>query len=1224
MNVTQCLLSKRFGNCNMLKRCDFNYRRKADILTQEGSFVVAKSPIIIASTKVDILKTAASFHGSIARDASGNADLVAEMQRHPDALWIRVKAIEADAPNDNGDYFSREEIVKSYRTFEGVPVFTNHENNKVENAKGKVVKAEWDDREGAVYCTMFIDRKANPHLCRAIEEGYVTDVSMGTQVDFSTCSVCEKKAFTADDYCDHVKTMKGRNVEGKKVFEKNYGLKFIEISVVTDGACKDCTIREVIEPAEFLQRIAAAVKTVRLLKTNAVEAEVATAGMVKDGGQVEIQKLNQAMDLLEDVCRAMLDQRQYIDLEFLNKVAEVLADLQHVNDELVDQGYGRVGDPSAMQQQQMGIPPLPENSGGKQEQGMEGPKPFLSGPSQMGVGSVTEPATAASSGSKTVLSARIKDLHDTVTKIYEEQRVSRGGNTAVDINAKANETRAKLATIWKNPSVKNFRTEISEGDLKIVVGEEEIVGLYGGKKVAALKIANLDPDVKEWLKNDPRGCGDHLIDSLKNTFAGKMEKAAEYTANVSEKDQHEMTMEAQLRTQKPDLHPRTNEVRESITEDQLKKGMEGYEYHKRTSEARDSITEKQLSEGRTGYDQFERQDQPGVRDEIMELQLRNDKWKGNVTPAGADGWANGVPDQHQAITEKQLEGWKSADKRFLPTDRITEKQLAEDSENWGRRIASKDDAKKAYAATLKAIAATSKATGATPDELVEAISEMVGDPHNTIAATKAVETLKLAKDMRVAMLRRAKFHGSPKTASKGEVCDCLLGMIGDAGMSGEVGMKVLAGLVAQKDSYSRVNDAIVAGAAEDDPFGTAFSSTTDFLKEVIAETDEKVKREEVTILLPKTAIKVDEKDTEKFAEAAYAAAISQAEKAGIKVTDKVHIAKRDDGKIEVALHGVKMPKVAATAAPVTEAAKTDLAARKDARQKVAQMGGGMPDMGGGAGAAPGAGPGMGGGGTTMPGPAGAPGADPTAGVPPVAGMGDTAAGDEEAEGGEGEALPPGSICPVCGSDNVDIRHGEFTCNGCGAAGEFSVKIKITEYPGVIEDTEPHDKGEGDMGVEEGGIGDMGGGGGMEMPPVGMAAAFRVTPEMVKIAGSKPIGSFCPHCGSNKTKIAASKGCASCSCESCGNCFKVDTYIDATNKELYARVEWNDMQVIKLAKKEAAKRKEAAAASKALGQKRAALENALKTKGLTAKFAKADAAGKATIIAELANKGMLPR
>ena len=200
--------------------------------------IIARGVDEVISHRTAATKSGANYLGEITRGADGAVDIKAEIAKRPDALWLTAKAIEVDLENDNGDYFSREEVLKSYKTFEGVPVFTNHENDKVEAAKGKVVLAEWDEREGAVYTTFFIDRQAFPNLCRAVEEGYITDVSMGTQVDYSTCSVCEKKAYTADQYCDHVQTMKGRNVEGRKVFERNYGLKFIELSVVTADSPK--------------------------------------------------------------------------------------------------------------------------------------------------------------------------------------------------------------------------------------------------------------------------------------------------------------------------------------------------------------------------------------------------------------------------------------------------------------------------------------------------------------------------------------------------------------------------------------------------------------------------------------------------------------------------------------------------------------------------------------------------------------------------------------------------------------------------------------------------------------------------------------------------------------------------------------------------------------------------------------------------------------------------
>jgi len=57
--------------------------------------------------------------------------------------------------------------------------FTNHDNQNVENARGKVIHAEWNEAENSVYAISFVDREAFPHICRSIEEEYITGVSMG-------------------------------------------------------------------------------------------------------------------------------------------------------------------------------------------------------------------------------------------------------------------------------------------------------------------------------------------------------------------------------------------------------------------------------------------------------------------------------------------------------------------------------------------------------------------------------------------------------------------------------------------------------------------------------------------------------------------------------------------------------------------------------------------------------------------------------------------------------------------------------------------------------------------------------------------------------------------------------------------------------------------------------------------------------------------------------------
>lgn len=146
-----------------------------------------------------IIKLASAKKINIDPSTEQGRILQAEIKKHPNALFFRAKAIKADEVNSNGDYFSEEELLKSYKTFEGVPFFTNHENQNIENAKGKIIFAEWNPAEKAVYTISFIDRDAYPHICRSIEEEYVSGVSMGflsmyadiTMADGSTKKISE-------------------------------------------------------------------------------------------------------------------------------------------------------------------------------------------------------------------------------------------------------------------------------------------------------------------------------------------------------------------------------------------------------------------------------------------------------------------------------------------------------------------------------------------------------------------------------------------------------------------------------------------------------------------------------------------------------------------------------------------------------------------------------------------------------------------------------------------------------------------------------------------------------------------------------------------------------------------------------------------------------------------------------------------------------------------------
>ena len=158
----------------------------------------------------------------------------------PDYLYLKVKAVSAGeywGDNKNNDYFPEAELIKHHKTFLAAHTFKNHENKKIENAIGDVLSAEWSDKMKCVYLVIRIDRRIAPTIVRGYEKGFMTDVSMGCRVDHVICSYCGQKAKTRFDYCDHLKTMKGKVMDnGKKVCEINIGPKFHDISAVLNGA----------------------------------------------------------------------------------------------------------------------------------------------------------------------------------------------------------------------------------------------------------------------------------------------------------------------------------------------------------------------------------------------------------------------------------------------------------------------------------------------------------------------------------------------------------------------------------------------------------------------------------------------------------------------------------------------------------------------------------------------------------------------------------------------------------------------------------------------------------------------------------------------------------------------------------------------------------------------------------------------------------------------------
>ncbi len=349
-------------------------------------------------------------------------------------LWVRARAIDADVVNANGDYFSEEELlaeveikgekIPAYKTFEGVPIYTNHKNDDIEEAKGKVVYAEWDADEKCVWTTFYIDEEAYPHIVRGIRMNYMSDVSMGCSVSSGTCSECGNVAQIEKEYCDCLKKFKGKkNDKGKKVYEKNHGIKFIELSVVGDGAFDTCAIEEIydvdeiLDHARSLDKKAEAIRASVMIAATVIPQDAAVRAAYNDclrqitsttnqavrlaqtagtlvGGQLMagdganqnatvsnilqflgidaraglnvLDMLNLALNFLEVAVMNLFARKDNVDLSHVAKITKSMGDLQATMQDMIDDGVDTSGG---------GNKPLNQGNLGGQGQGGGGMQP---------------------------------------------------------------------------------------------------------------------------------------------------------------------------------------------------------------------------------------------------------------------------------------------------------------------------------------------------------------------------------------------------------------------------------------------------------------------------------------------------------------------------------------------------------------------------------------------------------------------------------------------------------------------------------------------------------------------------------------------------------------------------------------------------------------------------------------------------------------------------------
>ena len=231
------------------KVVDFDVLKKSKTLLDPKGIKKTAGKVITIAPKEDsflYIRNRAISAGNVIEHENGYCEEVPV-----DAFWNDFEKYDkiTRGANFNGDWWSTDELRKAVHTFKGVSVFCEHENENVENARGIVLDAVYNEKGHFIETLLAIDAEAFPQLARSIKMGYVTSTSMGCTCESSICSICRNAVKDEDNYCYHVANFKGSKFNGLNVFEENLGTVFFEDSVVVTPADKDAKIMEIIKVA---------------------------------------------------------------------------------------------------------------------------------------------------------------------------------------------------------------------------------------------------------------------------------------------------------------------------------------------------------------------------------------------------------------------------------------------------------------------------------------------------------------------------------------------------------------------------------------------------------------------------------------------------------------------------------------------------------------------------------------------------------------------------------------------------------------------------------------------------------------------------------------------------------------------------------------------------------------------------------------------------------------
>lgn len=175
----------------------------------------------------------------------------------PKMVYLYDRALGAGehyGPNNNGDWFGRQELINQHPTFVTDGALYRHHKSSGPNI-GDVMASAYNDRLDTVDLIIRAPVETLASDLEKLKKGGVIATSMGARVKHDICSYCGNKARTRALYCDHLKRQMLQIFPGgKQVFAINPKPIFKDISIVVIPAAPESVVLRKIANLQEVQR----------------------------------------------------------------------------------------------------------------------------------------------------------------------------------------------------------------------------------------------------------------------------------------------------------------------------------------------------------------------------------------------------------------------------------------------------------------------------------------------------------------------------------------------------------------------------------------------------------------------------------------------------------------------------------------------------------------------------------------------------------------------------------------------------------------------------------------------------------------------------------------------------------------------------------------------------------------------------------------------------------